>query len=70
MPKTALACVENIQTQNGLRGSARILDKLYEIGRKGSDTFRDVKDQFIRHDDARGDVRGQWNYLIDANGLT
>jgi len=36
------------------------------IGRKCSDTFRDVKDRFIRHDD----VRGQWNYLIDANGLT
>ncbi len=52
-PETALARVENIQTQTGLRVSARILDKLYEIGRKCSDTFRDVKDQFIRHDDVR-----------------
>jgi len=65
-PETALARVENIQTQTGLRVTARILDRLYEIGRKCSDTFRDVKDRFIRHDD----VRGQWNYLIDANGLT
>jgi hypothetical protein len=65
-PETALARVENIQTQTGLRVTARILDKVYEIGRKCSATFRDIKDRFIRHDD----VRGQWNYLIDANGLT
>jgi hypothetical protein len=65
-PKTALERVENLRTQTGLRVTARLLDKVYEIGRKCSDTFRDVKDRFIRHDD----VRGQWNYVIDANGIT
>jgi hypothetical protein len=64
-PETALRQVENIQTQTGLRVTARLLDKVYTIGRKCSDTFRDIKDRFIRHDD----VLGQWNYLIDANGF-
>jgi hypothetical protein len=64
-PETALQTVERTQTQTGLRVSARILDQVYEIGRKCSDTFRDIKDQFIRHDD----VLGQWNYVIDANGV-
>jgi hypothetical protein len=64
-PETALQRVDNIRTQTGLRVTARLLDKVYEIGRKCSDTFRDVKDRFIRHDD----VRGQWNYVIDANGI-
>lgn len=63
--ETALNSVESIRTQSGLRVSARILDKVYEIGGKCSDTFCDIKDQFIRHDD----VRGQWNYVIDANGF-
>ena len=65
-PRTALETVENARTQTGLRVTARILDKAYEIGRKCSDTFRDIKDQFIRHDD----VLGQWNYVIDANGFS
>jgi hypothetical protein len=46
--------------------SARILDKLYELGRKCSDTFREIKDQFIRHDPILGD----WNYVVDANGFS
>lgn len=65
-PETALQRVEDIRTQTALRVTARLLDKVYQIGRKCSDTFRDVKDRFIRHDD----VRGQWNYVIDANGVT
>jgi hypothetical protein len=65
-PRTALETVENVRTQTGLRVTARILDKVYEIGRKCSDTFRDIKDQFIRHDE----VLGQWNYVIDANGFS
>jgi hypothetical protein len=64
-PETALKMVERTQTQTGLRVTARILDQAYDIGRKCSDTFRDIKDQFIRHDD----VLGQWNYVIDANGV-
>ena len=64
-PETALKQVENIRTQTGLRVTACLLDKVYTIGRKCSDTFRDIKDQFIRHDD----VRGQWNYVIHANGF-
>jgi hypothetical protein len=65
-PETALKTVENTRTQTGLRVTARVLDKAHDIGRKCSDTFRDIKDRFIRHDD----VRGQWNYVIDANGIT
>jgi hypothetical protein len=64
--RTALETVENARTQTGLRVTARILDKAYVIGRKCSDMFRDIKDNFIRHDD----VRGQWNYVIDASGLS
>ena len=64
-PETALRTVEQTTTQTGLRVSACILDKVYELGRKCSDTFRDIKDQFIRHDPILGD----WNYVIDANGV-
>lgn len=53
------------RTQTGLHVKARILDKIYDIGRKCSDTFRDIKDQFIRHDN----VLGQWNYVVDARGV-
>jgi len=42
-----------------------MLDNVYEIGRTCSDTFRNINDQFIRHDD----VLGQWNYVIDPNGI-
>jgi hypothetical protein len=35
------------------------------LGRKCSGTFKNTKDKFIRHDD----VRGEWNYLVDANGI-
>ena len=62
-PETALKTVERTRTQTGLQVTARILDKAYEIGRKCSDTFRDIKDRFIRHDD----VLGEWNYVIDGN---
>jgi len=48
------------------RGMARTLDQVYEIGRKCSDSFRSVKDQFIRHDP----VLGQWNYVVNARGFT
>ncbi|MCP4875526.1 MAG: ISAzo13 family transposase, partial [Gammaproteobacteria bacterium] len=64
-PETALKTVENTRTKTGLRVTARILDNTYEIGRKCSDTFRDIKDRFIRHDD----VLGQWNYVIDTNEI-
>jgi hypothetical protein len=63
--ETALQAVERTHTQTGLRVKARILDKIYDIGRKCSDTFRDIKDQFIRHDD----ILGQWNYVVDARGF-
>jgi len=64
-PETALRTVEQTRTQTGLSVTARILDATYEIGRTCSDTFRDVKDRFIRHDH----VNGQWNYLVDPNGF-
>jgi hypothetical protein len=42
----------------GLPVKARILDKVYGVGRKCSDSFRDIKDNFIPHDD----VLGHCNY--------
>ena len=62
---TALKAVQRTRTQTGLRVQARLLDKVYEIGRKCSDTFRDIKDNFIRHDD----ILGHWNYVVDARGF-
>jgi hypothetical protein len=65
-PETALRTVEQTRTQTGLRVTARILDKAYEIGRKCSETYHEIKDQFIRHDE----VLGQWNYVVDANSIS
>ena len=64
--ETALQAVLRTRTETGLSVKARILDKIYDIGRKCSDTFRDFKDRFIRHDD----VLGQWNYVVDARGVS
>lgn len=64
-PETVRQAVERTHTQTGLRVTARILDQVYEIGRKGSDSFRDIKDQFIRYDP----VLGQWNYVVNARGF-
>jgi hypothetical protein len=64
--ETALDAVARTRTKTGLNVTARILDKVYEIGRKCSDTFREIKDKFIRHDA----VLGQWNYLVDARGVS
>lgn len=63
--ETALQTVERTHTQSGLRVTARILETVYDLGRKCSDTFRQVKDLFIREDS----VLGKWNYLVDANGF-
>jgi hypothetical protein len=63
--ETALKAVQRTRTETGLRVTARLLDKVYHIGRKCSETFRDLKDKFIRHDD----VLGHWNYVIDARGI-
>ena len=64
--ETALDAVQRTRTKTGLNVTARILDKVYEVGRKCSDTFREIKDKFIRHDA----VLGQWNYLVDARGVS
>lgn len=65
-PETALRTVEQSRTRTGPSVTARILDATYEIGRTCSDTFRDVKDRFIRHDR----VNGQWNDVVDPNGFS
>lgn len=65
-PQTALQAVERTHTQTGLTVKARILDGVYELGRKCSETFHDIKDKFIRHDA----VLGKWNYVVDANGFS
>jgi hypothetical protein len=64
-PDTALKAIQRTRTQTGLQVKARLLDKLYDIGRKCSDTFRDIKDNFIRHDD----TLGHWNYVVNARGV-
>ena len=65
-PETARRTVERTTTDTGLRVTARILDKVYTLGRKCSDGFRDIKDQFIRHDPSLG----QWNYVVDPNAFS
>ena len=65
-PQTALETVQRTRTETGLTVKARILDNVYELGRKCSKTFKDIKDNFIRHDE----VLGKWNYVVDANGFT
>jgi hypothetical protein len=65
-PETARRTVERTTTDTGLRVTARILDKVYALGRKCSDGFREIKDQFIRHDLSLG----QWNYVVDPNGFS
>jgi hypothetical protein len=65
-PETARRTVERTTTETGLRVTARILDKVYTIGRKCSDGFRETKDRFIRHDR----TLGKWNYVVDPNGFS
>jgi hypothetical protein len=64
-PETARRTVERTTTETGLRVTARILDKVYTIGRKCSNGFREIKDRFIRHDLSLG----KWNYVVDPNGF-
>jgi hypothetical protein len=64
-PQTALETVQRTRTETGLIVKARILDAAYELGRKCSDSFNNIKDKFIRHDN----ILGKWNYVVDANGI-
>ena len=60
-----LKTVAQTRTQTGLKVKARILDTIYKIGRQGSKRFREIKDEFIRHDA----VLGAWNYVVNADGF-
>jgi hypothetical protein len=53
-PENVRQAVERTYTQTGLRVTARILDKVYEIGRTCYDAFRRIKHQLIRHDPVLG----------------
>lgn len=64
-PQTALSTLEQTRTNTGLKLVGQILDRCYALGRACSDTFRSIKDKFIRHDQ----VLGGWNYVVDANGF-
>ncbi|WPL14132.1 ISAzo13 family transposase [Thiorhodovibrio litoralis] len=64
-PQKALSTLEQTRTKTGLHVVGQILDQCYEIGRTCSETFRSIKDNFIRHDT----VLGGWNYVVDANGF-
>jgi len=65
-PHPALEALQPTRTQTGLTVKARLLDTVYELGRKCSDTFTDIKDKLIRHDE----VLGKWSYVVDANGFS
>ncbi len=65
-PHTALEAVQRTRTQTGLTVKARLLDTVYELGRKCSEAFQDIRAKFIRHDN----VLGKWNYVVDANGFS
>ena len=56
-PQTALKAIQRVSKQTGLPVGAKILDRVYAIGRKCSDTFRVIKDHFIGLDA----VLGEWN---------
>ncbi len=64
-PQTALDAAQRTPADTGLRITARILDTVYELGRTCSANFREIKDNFIRHDE----FLGQWNYVVDGNGF-
>jgi hypothetical protein len=64
-PETVLAAVRRTTTETGLTVGACLLDRIYHLGRACSETFKHVKDQFIRHDE----LLGKWNYVVDANGF-
>ena len=63
--ETVLEAVRRTTTDTGLRVTACLLDRVYEAGRKCSETFRAIKDQFIRHDETLGAL----NYVVEANGF-
>jgi hypothetical protein len=62
-PQTALQVIQRVSTQPGVSVVARVLDLAYDIGgRKCSDSSRNIKHQFIRHDS----VMGEWSHLVDG----
>jgi hypothetical protein len=63
--ETILKAIQRTTTQSGLRVKGYLLDKFYPLKRKCSDTFKDIKDQYI----LPHDVLGKWNYTIDATGI-
>ena len=54
--QTALEAVQRTRThtQTSPTVTPRLLDTLYELGRKCSETFLDINDKFIRHDPVLG----------------
>jgi len=52
--QTALEAVQHTHTQTGLTVTSRLLDTLYELGRKCSETSLDINDKFIRRDPVLG----------------
>jgi hypothetical protein len=65
-PETVLAAVQRTTTETGLKVGACLLDRVYPLGRACSETFKHIKDRFIRHDE----TLGKWNYVVDAKGFT
>ena len=64
-PETVLAAVRRTTTDTGLTVGACLLDRVYQLGRACSDTFDQIRDHFIRHDE----MLGKWNYVVDGDGF-
>ena len=52
--QTALEAVQRTYTQTDLTVTPRLLDTLYELGRKCSETSLDINEKFIRRDPVLG----------------
>jgi hypothetical protein len=63
--ETVRDAIQRTSTRTGLTVKTYILDKVYPLGRKCSETFKHIKDHYILHHD----FLGQWNDTVDAAGV-
>ena len=65
-PRPALQAYSTPAPRPGSTVKARLLDTVYERGRKCSATFDATKDNFNHHDS----ILGKLDYVVDANGFS
>ena len=63
--ETVRDAIQRTTTQTGMTVKSYILDKVYPLGRKCSEVFKDIKNHHILHHD----LLGKWNYTVDAAGV-